>query len=290
MIGEQISRDWLGQTLQQTGVSRFIEVQGARIHYLVRGGDDASKPALLLVHGFRGHAHWWDTIAPWFADHYRVITPDFSGMGDSGHRPFYEGCGAVFAHDLIGVVERESRGPVVAIGHSYGGSRVLQACALRPELFSRAVILDTYVHLRGEDLPAERTGPRRIYPEITLAVERFRLLPEQPALRPELRDHLARHSLREVEGGWAWKFDPNLPGIPAREGDMRQLLGTVTLPVDYVYGECSALVDANLARRIVGALPHGRGPFSIPGGHHHLMLDQPSAVIARLRALLDDAP
>jgi pimeloyl-ACP methyl ester carboxylesterase len=87
-----------------------------------------------------------------------------------------------------------------------------------------------------------------------------------------------------------WKFDPNLPGIAAREGNMRQLLSAVDTPVDYVYGECSSLVDAGRAQRIVGALPCGRGPFAVPNGHHHVMLDQPIALISTLRKLLERGP
>jgi pimeloyl-ACP methyl ester carboxylesterase len=283
---ERAGDDWLRDTLSRTGASRFVTGRGARIHYLVRGGDNIDKPALLLVHGFRGHAHWWDTVAPWFADGYRVITPDFSGMGDSDHRTSYGKDGVKFAQDLIEVVQRESPGPVVAVGHSYGGSRLLHACVLRPDLFSHAVILDTYVQFDGEALPAELTGPRRVYPEITQAIQRFRLLPDQPPLCPMLRDHLVRHSLREVKGGWTWKFDPDLPGIPDREGNVRQLLSRVTTPVDYAYGARSSLVDARRAKRITEALPNARGPFVIADGHHHTMLDQPVALINLLRTLL----
>jgi pimeloyl-ACP methyl ester carboxylesterase len=53
-----------------------------------------------------------------------------------------------------------------------------------------------------------------------------------------------------------------------------------------VYGEHSALVQEQHARRIVAGLPDCRGPIAIPDGHHHLMLDQPQALIATLNALL----
>ena len=41
-----------------------------------------------------------------------------------------------------------------------------------------------------------------------------------------------------------------------------------------------------MAERIVADLPDGRGPFAIPGAHHHMMIDQPLALIALLRGLL----
>jgi hypothetical protein len=63
--------------------------EGARISYRGWNADDVSKPPLLFVHGHRGHNRWWDFIAPYFRDRFRVFALDLSGMGDSGHRPSY---------------------------------------------------------------------------------------------------------------------------------------------------------------------------------------------------------
>jgi pimeloyl-ACP methyl ester carboxylesterase len=64
------------------------------------------------------------------------------------------------------------------------------------------------------------------------------------------------------------------------------LLQRIATPVSYICGERSVIVDAERARRIGGALRQGRGPVVIPQAGHHLMLDQPLALIATLRALL----
>jgi pimeloyl-ACP methyl ester carboxylesterase len=37
---------------------------------------------------------------------------------------------------------------------------------------------------------------------------------------------------------------------------------------------------------MVAALPDASGPIVIPNGYHHLMFDQPIALISTLRALL----
>ena len=47
---------WFARVIAQTPESAFVEVEGARIHYL-RWGDRA-KPGLLLVHGNAAHAYW----------------------------------------------------------------------------------------------------------------------------------------------------------------------------------------------------------------------------------------
>jgi pimeloyl-ACP methyl ester carboxylesterase len=97
-------------------------------------------------------------------------------------------------------------------------------------------------------------------------------------------DYLALRSLRQVDGTWRWKFDPRMPGSSVRDG--RAMLRRIGVPVDIVYGEASAIVDRTRAEACVDELRHGRGPIEIPSGRHHLMLDEPVALISTLRALL----
>jgi pimeloyl-ACP methyl ester carboxylesterase len=165
---------------------------------------------------------------------------------------------------------------------------VLRACADRPDLFQRLIILDALV-VFPEDIPPfdpVKPSPRRYYPDRETALGRYRLLPEQPAALPYIVDHIARHSLVEHEQGLCWKFDPMLPSGVALEETAASLLPRVHRTVDFVYGEHSAIVSRAMAERIVAGLPDGRGPFAMPGAHHHMMIDQPLALITLLRGLL----
>jgi pimeloyl-ACP methyl ester carboxylesterase len=40
---------------------KYLDADGLRLHYLDWGNDAA--PPMLLLHGFSGHAHTWDTFA-----------------------------------------------------------------------------------------------------------------------------------------------------------------------------------------------------------------------------------
>ncbi|MBC7983502.1 MAG: alpha/beta fold hydrolase, partial [Candidatus Obscuribacterales bacterium] len=80
--------DYLDWCLARPGTSHFIELAGSKTHYLEWVGP-TDAPVLLLVHGFMGHAHWWDFMAPALATDYRVVSMDLSGMGDSGHLSEY---------------------------------------------------------------------------------------------------------------------------------------------------------------------------------------------------------
>jgi pimeloyl-ACP methyl ester carboxylesterase len=277
---------WFEWTLENPGRPHVIEANGSHLHLLSWNLEARDKPALLFVHGFRGHGHWWDFIAPFFAAQYRVIAMDLSGMGDSAHRTHYGP--HTLAEDVIAVAEWLDTPDLIAIGHSYGGSRVLRACAERPELFQRLIIIDSYVVFSDQEAvtePAKIRGDRE-YPDVDSAVARFRLLPQQPDALPCLVEHVARHSIRSTSTGVRWKFDVNLPPGGARETDGEHLLARIQRPVDYLYGERSVVVSPAMAQRIVSHLKDARGPIAIPDGHHHLMFDQPVALISTLRALL----
>lgn len=281
---------WFRWALKHPGLSHRVRVDGVDLHWLGWSTEALSRPPLLLVHGHRAHAHWWDFVAPFLADTHRVIAMDLSGMGDSDRRSVYPRDAG--ARDIVGLVRALGLPPLTVIGHSNGGLRALEACGLAPELFQRVIAIDSYAVFPGSTHPAPPPGLRgdRVYADLATALSRYRLLPDQPHVEPWALAHIARHSVREVAGGWTWKFDPTMISGPEHEDDGDALLARVRCPVDYVYGADSVIVDDALAQRIVRALPAGRGPIAIPGGHHHLMFDQPVALIATLRALLACSP
>ena len=73
--------DWFEAALSTRYQTHHVDRDGVRLHYQTWG--DPSKPGLLLTHGNGAHAHWWDFIAPSFADDYFLVAPTLSGMGDS---------------------------------------------------------------------------------------------------------------------------------------------------------------------------------------------------------------
>jgi pimeloyl-ACP methyl ester carboxylesterase len=275
---------WCVRALAQGGESRYLTVNGGRIHYLVRGEESENKHTVLLVHGYRGHARWWDAVAPLLATRHRVLAIDLSGMGDSDHRAAYEL--TTFADDIIALIEHECSRPVTIIGHSFGGPRSLQACTLRPDLFDHAIVVDSFFWLGDQNSREPTVRGTRIYATLEEGLSRFRLMPEQPVWIPALFEHVGRHSLKRVPEGWAWKFDPTLANAMNYHMHDESLLASVRTPVDVIYGERSRIVDADRARRTVERLAQGRGPIVIPDGHHHVMLDRPLALASVLLALL----
>ena len=81
------NQEWFNESLLSTSTENFVEVEGAKIHYLSWG--DTNKPGLFFIHGFSANAHWWDFIAPAFLEDHCVVAIDLSGSGDSDHRESY---------------------------------------------------------------------------------------------------------------------------------------------------------------------------------------------------------
>jgi pimeloyl-ACP methyl ester carboxylesterase len=285
-MSEQTSApEWFTRAIAAPAESRFTEVDGARIHYLSWNAADTHKPALLFAHGFRAHARWWSFIAPFFLSRFRVVSMDFAGMGDSGNRAEYTPIS--FAHDIVGVLDHAGFEQATLIGHSFGGGRVARASAEFPERVTRTVIIDSHMRLDDEKRSTRpfEIGPRRVYPTFEAARARFRLVPPENRTAPYILDYVARHSLKEIEGGWTWKFDERL--MPKHDdARARDILGAIKAPVAFIYGDASAIVSRKHAHEIVRHIANARGPIAIPQSHHHVLLDQPLSLVAALRAVL----
>lgn len=281
---------WFQRALAVPYTDETVEVLGCPIHYLAWG--ERGRRGLLFVHGGGAHAHWWTHVAATFAGRYRVAALDLSGHGDSGHRDRYglerwvEEVVAVVAHAGIA-------GPPVVVGHSMGGFVTIVTAALRGDELAGVVVCDSPVSAPDPEIDAHRIGAAfgqpKLYPDQASALARFRTVPEQPRYLDYVIDHVARHSLREVEGGWRWKFDHQL--FNAFDGNPRAVarpyLPEVRCRLALLACE-QGLVSADIGAYMYELLGRNAPVIAIPEAGHHLMLDQPLLLITALRTLLAD--
>lgn len=278
---------WLARALAQPGVSHRADVRGKRLHYLEWAGP-AGAPAILLVHGFRAHARWWDFTAPLLARDYRVVAPDLGGMGESDYQPAYSHDD--FADDIAAVARHAGLEGAALVGHSFGGIVSVDAVYRHPGLFARAILIDSKVSFADDDHRTDGppARPLKLRSDREEALRRFRVVPEQDDIDPAVLRHVAEQSLRRVDGQWTWKFDPRCaaPDLVLAAQHESDLLRQVELPVDFIYGERSAVVSREFAQRVADCIRNGRAPIEIADAQHHVLLDQPLALVAALRALL----
>jgi pimeloyl-ACP methyl ester carboxylesterase len=261
-----------------------VGVDGATITY--RAWGERGEDGIVLVHGGAAHARWWDHIAPLLQRDRRVVALDLSGHGDSGRRDAYSL--DQWSREVLTVaVEAGIGNPPTVIGHSMGGFVALRAASLYGSRLAGVVAIDSPVR---DITPEERAarehrafGPLRVYPSREAAVARFRPIPDQPALR-YIAAHVADTSIRNAEGGWSWKFDPR---IFARHHPGQALLRRLDCRVALFRAEHGILSPA-LGEVMYDRLGRLAPLIEIPAAGHHVMLDQPIALVTGIRTLLSD--
>jgi pimeloyl-ACP methyl ester carboxylesterase len=281
---------WFEQAVAVPAESAYVEAAGARIHYLRWG--DRSRPGLLLVHGNGAHAYWWSYIAPFLAREYNVAALDMSGMGDSDKRPQYKM--DYYVEEQLAVMRHagmfDNAEPPVIVAHSFGGFATILTGALYGDRLAGTVIVDSPVNppeRRDHGPPHREPRPHNVYPTLGEALARFRLAPEQPCENDYVVDFIARKSLKQVDGGWTWKFDPAI-WTRFSIGDTAERLRSTKCRIAIMRGEMSVLMPPEVGAYMFSLLGHAAPVIEIPQARHHVMLDQPLAFVAALRALLAD--
>ena len=103
------------------------------------------SPQILAVHGLTGHGRRWQTLATRHLPEFAIVAPDLIGHGRSSWAAPWSIDANVGA--LAGLLD--AGGPVVVVGHSFGGAVALNLAAARPDLVTALVLLDPAVGLDG---------------------------------------------------------------------------------------------------------------------------------------------
>ena len=257
---------------------------GVRVAYRMWG--PPTGRGIVLIHGGGAHSRWWDHIAPLLAADRRVIAMDLSGHGDSGRRPAYTI--DTWASEVLAVAaDAGLTEPPVVIGHSMGGVVTLRVAALFGEQIEGAVIIDAPLRDPAPEELAARSErvfrQLRVYPTREAILARFRPVPDQPVIG-YIAEHVAAMSIRQADGGWTWKWDPAVfnsreaPMAPLAKLDCRAAL----------FRAEHGILSAEMSDRVYDKLGRVAPVIEIPVAGHHIMLDQPIALVAALRTLLSD--
>lgn len=279
---------WFEWVIAQAPERSTIEVDRAPIELLTWG--EVGKPGLLFLHGNGAHADWWSFIAPFFANDWRVAAISWSGMGGSGWRERYDA--ETFSHEVFAAADaaqlQAGGEKPVLIAHSFGGFPAMYCAGRYAERLRAVVLVDSSVEPPDKrwDGPPPRTQPNRVYATLAEALARFRLAPPQGCENLYIADYIARRSLKEVDGGWTWKFDPFLWRHFERP-DFTRILTEISAPTAMVWGERSGLMGPETVDYMLSLMPKDMPKVVIPDADHHVMLDQPLAFVAATRALLE---
>lgn len=287
--------EWFTRAVSTPGESRFVEVEGCAIHYLSWG--EPLKPGLVFVPPSGGHAHWFDHVAPLFADQFHVVAMDPAGCGDSGRRKAYTS--ELITAEIAGVVADArllaAEAPPTLVGHSAGAQFAVRAALAHGETLLGVIAVDGLRYARLEKdhaikvLEGARPAPRppRVYDSLDEAVARFRLTPAPLAEidADHVLEHIARHSFRQVDGGWVSKHDAAQAGPITLAFELLAALKDLRCRAASLYAEHSHLADETASSAVAAATDGKVTAFHIPGTTHYPMIDSPFAFVAAVKGV-----
>ena len=119
--------------------SRFVEIDGVRVHYQEAGAK--SQPPVLLIHGFTASNFVWnDVFLPIAESGFRVIAPDLVGSGFSEKPKHGEYTIEAQARMVVRLMDHLGIESATIVGSSYGGA-VAATCALDYRERVRSLVL-----------------------------------------------------------------------------------------------------------------------------------------------------
>src|SRR3989475_11202422 len=178
----------------QSPQSRFADVNGIRIHYLISGKGDP----IVLLHGYAETSHMWLPLIEQLKRTHTVIAPDLRGFGQSSAPPDgYTKKG--MAQDIHALVTGLGFEHIRLVGHDIGLMVAYAYAAQYPKEVDQIVLMDAFLpgvgnwrdvwllrdlwhfHFYGETPLALVKGRERIYFEHfwnDFAADRTKSIPE----------------------------------------------------------------------------------------------------------------
>lgn len=263
----------------------FVQANGLRHHLIARG--QPGSPVVMMLHGLAGQAHTFDGIANHLAKKYHVYCLDVRGRGESEWGAPEDYNTDTYVDDLEAVVQSLGLQRFSLVGTSMGGLITMNYVPRYPDRVERAVLNDV-----GPEI--DPAGLQRILEYVGHAPEMFadmksvvkyykeHYAPMVEHLNDDQVTEFARHNVRKSDSGmYVWKMDGAIRTTPAKPPSMDQweALKAMTCPVLVLRGAKSDVLNADIARRMMEALPDGI-LCEVPGVGHAPVLTEPAAIQA----------
>lgn len=266
--------EWSSSVVAQAPRQDSIEVGGARVHF--RSWGDRQSPGIILLHGGAANTAWWDHVGPLLGG-YHVVAIDLSGHGLSDWRAAYSLTG--WSEEVVAVIRSlEFDRPPLVVGHSMGGViAYLVAQRYGAELAGMIIVDTPFPPAREAHELTHRHSvtPPHTYPDLPTIIGRFRLLPGSEVCDPHVLKHVAHESVKEIDGGWTWRFDPRFFAHEWLSIDaLEAITGCPTAVVRAAHG----LQSEAEAEAVAHAIGSSGRVVTVSGSGHHVPLEQPVAM------------
>jgi 3-oxoadipate enol-lactonase len=243
-----------------------FQINNIEIYYEMAG----EGTPLLLIHGLGSCSQDWQLQVPLFSQHYRTITPDLRGHGQSD-KPLQRYNVDMVTSDIIGLVKSLGCFPAHVVGLSLGGIIAFQLAIDEPELVRSLVVVNSYPDavlrtLRHKLWYWQRSLIARMLGMKRLAQIRGRILfpkPEQQLLREAAVERIGSNDKKAYMNAIR-----SIIGWSAMDK-----LHTITCPTLVISGD-GDYIPVSLKKEYVAKLPHAE-LVVIDDSLHATPIDQP---------------
>lgn len=273
------------RTLPPTG--RFIEIDGARIHYVERG---TGAVTLLMVHGLGGNArHYTHSLVERLAHEFRVIVIDRPGSGYSTRAAGAEAGPIAQAETVAAFIRALGLDRPVLVGHSLGGAIALATAVAHPSQV-RALALIAPLTMLPDTPPAVFQGLMVKSPLARTAISWTLATPLAMARRDVLLGAIfgpeAVPADFALAGGGMLGMRPSafvaastdVMAVPADMPPLAQRYHTLSMPIAVLCGTHDRILDPQLHGEALGALIPTMQLEWVEGAGHMLPLTVPDRV------------
>lgn len=143
MLTRAASVNWddVSDAVEHSANSRFVNVDGARIHFQEFG--DEGDPPIVLIHGYSASTYVWRSVAPMLAEAgSHVIAVDLLGFGFSEKPRWFDYSIDSQARMVARFMDTIGIGRAVIVGSSYGGAVASTLALDYGERVAKLVLVD----------------------------------------------------------------------------------------------------------------------------------------------------
>ncbi|MFO3789398.1 alpha/beta fold hydrolase [Bacillus mojavensis] len=267
---------------------RRIKVGGINVYY--EHYQNPGKQTIVCVHGFLSSAFSFRKLIPLLRDQYDIIALDLPPFGQSEKSRTFRYTYQNLAMLIIGLLEHLQVKQAALVGHSMGGQISLSAALLKPELFSKIVLLCSSGYLK-------RSHPTIIFgthlPYFHLYIKRW--LSKEGVMK-NLLNVVHNKSLidEEMIDGYGKPFQDEqifkamTKFIRHREGDLQsEELKKMNKPALLIWGEEDKVVPVKIGERLHHDLPDSK-LYSLRETGHLVPEERPEFVSERIAEFITE--
>lgn len=256
----------------------FVDMVGARVHYLHTGNGDP----MVLIHGLVGSSANWRNNIGALAQHASVFAIDLPNMGKSQRVGGLDAGLAATANRIVAVMDALNLAEADIVAHSHGGAVALMLAALHPNRVRRLILFaPANPYSRSSDVMV------RVYSTAWGEILAW-MLPYLPAPIQRIAlggmyggaDRVPDRCLKEITDGLRSPATLRhvLRVIRCWCAEMAKLKAALRhvnhIPTLLVWGDCDCTVSLSSAVQLNRKL-RGAELLVVPGGGHSVFVEKP---------------